>query len=86
MNKIIEWKENTLARKTNKKGAVSIETIIVSGLILALGVAIILNFNSTVRKGANDSNQAISTAVDNATGDMGSNNTPTPTPTPPEGD
>lgn len=82
-NKIIEWKENTIARKTNKKGAVSIETIIVSGLILALGVAIILNFNKTVRQGANDSNQAISSAVTNATKDMGENNTPpTPTPTP----
>lgn len=64
MNKLIKMKEKMELRKASKKGAASIETIIVSGLLIALAVGIILGFNSTIQSNADQSNTAISGAVD----------------------
>lgn len=64
MNKLIALKEKMELRKADKKGAASIETIIVAGLLIALAVGIILGFNSTIQENATQSNTAINDAVD----------------------
>lgn len=70
MNKIIALKEKMELRKAEKKGAASIETIIVAGLLIALAVGIILGFNSTIQENASQSNTAISDAVDTMDGQL----------------
>jgi len=64
MNKLKTIKERLELKKAEKKGAASIETIIVSGLLVALAVGIILGFNTTIQGNANRSNTAINGAVD----------------------
>ena len=64
MNKLVEMKDALELRKAEKKGAVSIETIIVSGLLIALAVGVILGFSKTVKTNATASNDAINKAVD----------------------
>ena len=63
MNKLVEMKDALELRKAEKKGAVSIETIIVSGLLIALAVGVIVGFSNTVKKNAQESNTAINAAV-----------------------
>ena len=64
MNKLVEMKDALELRKAEKKGAVSIETIIVSGLLIALAVGVILGFSKTVKTNATASNDSINKAVD----------------------
>ena len=64
MNKLVEMKDALELRKAEKKGAVSIETIIVSGLLIALAVGVIVGFSNTVKKNAQTSNTQINAAVD----------------------
>lgn len=62
-NKVQAMKDRMEIRKAEKKGAASIETIIVSGLLIALAVGIIIGFNRNVQENATKSNVAISGAV-----------------------
>lgn len=70
MNHLIKMKEKMELRKASKKGAASIETIIVSGLLIALAIGIILGFNSTIQNNASKSNTAIDGAVTNMESNM----------------
>lgn len=55
--------------KAAKKGAASLETIIVSGLLIALAVGLIAMFSTTLNKSATSTNGAIDGAVIEATED-----------------
>ena len=70
MNKLVEMKDALELRKAEKKGAVSIETIIVSGLLIALAVGVIVGFSSTVKDNAVKSNNSINSAVDTSRTEM----------------
>lgn len=50
-------------RKAEKKGAASLEQIIVSGLLIALAAGLIIAFSGTLSNSADSSNDAISDAV-----------------------
>jgi len=58
-NKLMKWKESVELKKASKKGAVSVETIVVSGLILALAVAITVALSTTFQSTSDGSNEAI---------------------------
>lgn len=70
MNKLQAMKDRMEIRKAEKKGAVSIETIIVAGLLIALAVGIVIGFGSTVRDSATTSNSEIASAVNDMTKEM----------------
>ena len=60
--KIEQWMKNRF--KLNKKGAVSIETVIVAALLITLTVGIIASFSSTIRSSGDTLNQEITRAVE----------------------
>jgi len=59
MKKIGKW----MKQKLNKKGAVSIETVIVAALLITLTVGIISSFSSTIRDSGDTLNKEITQAV-----------------------
>lgn len=57
--------------KATKKGAASLETIIVSGLLIALAVGLIAMFSTTLSSSADSTNTAITGAVTEGIKDAG---------------
>lgn len=64
--KMKEKLEAQNAEKRGKKGAASIETIVVSGLLIALAVGIILGFNGTIQQSSKTTNTQITKTVGDA--------------------
>ena len=64
-------------RKAEKKGAASIETIIVSALLIALAVGLVTAFSKTLGDSGTASNKATATAVNKAVTQAGTNQTQT---------
>jgi len=60
MKKIGKW----MKQKLNKKGAVSIETVIVAALLISLTVGIIVSFSTTIRDSGDKLNTEITKSVD----------------------
>lgn len=68
-----------ISNKLNtKKGSSSLETIIVSALVLTIAVYIMLSFNTNIKKSANETNENISENINYALNeaDYGNINTP----------
>lgn len=70
--KMKEKLEAQNAEKRGKKGAASIETIVVSGLLIALAVGIILGFNGTIQESSKKTNTTITKTVGDAAVTAGS--------------
>jgi hypothetical protein len=64
-------------RQAEKKGAASIETIIVSALLIALAVGLVTAFSKTLGDSGSASNKATATAVNKAVTQAGTNQTQT---------
>ena len=64
-------------RQAEKKGAASIETIIVSALLIALAVGLVTAFSKTLGDSGTASNKATATAVNKAVTQAGTNQTQT---------
>jgi len=76
-NKMQELQTKLEIRKAEKKGAASIETIIVSALLIALAVGLVTAFSKTLGDSGSASNKATATAVNKAVTQAGTNQTQT---------
>lgn len=77
--KLIAMKQNLeLKKAAGKKGAASIETILVSGLLVGLAIMTIIGFSSSVKESATKSNTQMSTAVGSLESEANGINTTTP--------
>ena len=76
-NKLQRLQSKLEIRKAEKKGAASIETIIVSALLIALAVGLVTAFSKTLGDSGTASNKATATAVNKAVTQAGTNQTQT---------
>ena len=76
-NKLQRLQSKLEIRKAEKKGAASIETIIVSALLIALAVGLVTAFSKTLGDSGSASNKATATAVNKAVTQAGTNQTQT---------
>ena len=74
-NKLKALQAKLEIRQAEKKGAASIETIIVSALLIALAVGLVTAFSKTLGDSGTASNKATATAVNNAVTTAGTNQT-----------
>ena len=68
-NKMQQFQTKLEIRKAEKKGAASIETIIVSALLIALAVGLVTAFSKTLGDSGSASNKATATAVNACSND-----------------
>ena len=76
-NKLKALQTKLEIRQAEKKGAASIETIIVSALLIALAVGLVTAFSKTLGDSGTASNKATATAVNKAVTQAGTNQTQT---------
>ena len=76
-NKLQRLQSKLEIRKAEKKGAASIETIIVSALLIALAVGLVTAFSKTLGDSGTASNKATATAVNKAVTQAGTNQSQT---------
>ena len=76
-NKLQRLQSKLEIRQAEKKGAASIETIIVSALLIALAVGLVTAFSKTLGDSGTASNKATATAVNKAVTQAGTNQTQT---------
>ena len=76
-NKLKALQAKLEIRQAEKKGAASIETIIVSALLIALAVGLVTAFSKTLGDSGTASNKATATAVNKAVTQAGTNQTQT---------
>ncbi len=76
-NKLQQLQTKLEIHKAEKKGAASIETIIVSALLIALAVGLVTAFSKTLGDSGSASNKATATAVNKAVTQAGTNQTQT---------
>ena len=76
-NKLKALQTKLEIRQAEKKGAASIETIIVSALLIALAVGLVTAFSKTLGDSGTASNKATATAVNKAVTQAGTNQSQT---------
>ena len=76
-NKLKALQAKLEIRQAEKKGAASIETIIVSALLIALAVGLVTAFSKTLGDSGTASNKATATAVNKAVTQAGTNQSQT---------